>query len=113
MSAVWTLRFSSKNAHHCELFTGHGEDENGCLTPRRVEALIGLPIALVACGSRHTVAVTRQGVLYSWGDRESGVAGHGDMLGHQYTPRLVERLAGKRIVQISVRFACIATLKLL
>lgn len=69
-----------------------------------MDALIGLPIAMVACGSRHTVAVTRQGALYSWGDRESGVAGHGDILGHQFTPRLVERLAGKRIVQISVRF---------
>ena len=30
------------------------------------------------------------------------MAGHGDTEGHQYSPRLVEKLAGKRIVQLSV-----------
>ena len=35
------------------------------------------------------------------GDKENGVAGHGDVEGHQYTPKLLERLAGKRIVQLS------------
>jgi RCC1 and BTB domain-containing protein len=29
------------------------------------------------------------------------VAGHGDTEGHQYTPKLVERLAGKTVVQLS------------
>jgi hypothetical protein len=35
------------------------------------------------------------------GDKENGVAGHGDTEGHQYTPKLLERLAGKRVVQLS------------
>jgi hypothetical protein len=61
----------------------------------------GLVVAQIACGSRHTAVVTSQGALYSWGDKENGVAGHGEVEGHQYTPRLVERLAGKRIVQLS------------
>ena len=29
-----------------------------------------------------------------WGDKENGVAGHGDTEGHQYTPKLLERLSG-------------------
>jgi len=79
---------------------GHG-NEAGCSTPKRVDGLAGLVVAQIACGSRHTAVVTSQGALYSWGDKENGVAGHGEVEGHQYTPRLVERLAGKRIVQLS------------
>lgn len=51
--------------------------------------------------SRHTAVLTSTGALYSWGDKENGVAGHGDVEGHQYTPKLLERLAGKTIVQLS------------
>ena len=36
-----------------------------------------------------------------WGDKENGVAGHGDTEGHQYTPKLLERLSGKKVVQLS------------
>ena len=79
---------------------GHG-NEAGCSQPKRVEGLAGLVVAQIACGSRHTAVVTSQGALYSWGDKENGVSGHGEVEGHQYTPRLVERLAGKRIVQLS------------
>mmetsp|Transcript_36127 Transcript_36127/g.73361 ORF Transcript_36127/g.73361 Transcript_36127/m.73361 type:complete len:215 (+) Transcript_36127:1217-1861(+) len=38
---------------------------------------------------------------YTWGDKENGVAGHGDTEGHQYTPKLLERMAGKRVIQLS------------
>lgn len=29
------------------------------------------------------------------------MAGHGDTEGHQYTPKLLERMAGKRVIQLS------------
>lgn len=114
---------------------GHG-NEAGSSTPKRVEALVGHCVTLIACGSRHTAVVLSTGALYSWGDQDNGVAGHGDINGggngnngrveiaanhqegglhqqqhqqqqqqnhnlHQYLPRLVERLAGKRVVQLS------------
>jgi RCC1 and BTB domain-containing protein len=79
---------------------GHG-NENGCSTPKRVEALSDLNIALIACGSRHTAVATATGKLYSWGDKENGVAGHGDSEGHQYTPKLLEKLSDETIVQLS------------
>lgn len=79
---------------------GHG-NEAGHSTPKRVEALVGLVVSQIACGSRHTAIITSTGALYTWGDKENGVAGHGDAEGHQYTPKLLERLAGKRIVQLS------------
>jgi RCC1 and BTB domain-containing protein len=76
-------------------------NEGGSSVPKRVEALGGVIVAQIACGSRHTVIVTSTGAAYSWGDMENGVAGHGAMDGHQCTPRLLERLATKRIVQVS------------
>ena len=79
---------------------GHG-NESGHSTPRRVEALVGLSVIDIACGSRHTAVVTNKGCLYTWGDKENGVAGHGDTEGHQYTPKLLERLSGKKVVQLS------------
>jgi RCC1 and BTB domain-containing protein len=79
---------------------GHG-NEAGHSTPKRVEALAGLNVSQIACGSRHTAIITSSGALYTWGDKENGVAGHGDTDGHQYTPKLLERLAGKRIIQLS------------
>jgi len=79
---------------------GHG-NESGHSTPRRVEGLVGLAVSEIACGSRHTAVITSTGALYVWGDKENGVCGHGDTEGHQYTPKLLERLAGKRVIQLS------------
>jgi RCC1 and BTB domain-containing protein len=62
---------------------GHG-NEAGCSTPKRVDGLVGLVVSKIACGSRHTAVVTNTGVLYTWGDKENGVAGHGDTEGYVF-----------------------------
>eukprot|EP00375_Theileria_parva_P000892 XP_763562.1 hypothetical protein [Theileria parva strain Muguga] len=36
-------------------------------------------ITKIACGSSHTLAVTINGLLFSWGSNESGQLGHGDL----------------------------------
>jgi len=94
---------------------GHG-DEEGHATPRRVGGVLeNVRVLAVACGSRHTSALTDCGHLYSWGDQENGVAGHeeedgeaavsagaaGAGEGHQYVPRVLGRLAGRRVTQVS------------
>jgi len=79
---------------------GHG-NEVGHSTPKRVDALVGLAVTQIACGSRHTAIITSSGAIYTWGDKENGVTGHSDTDGHQYIPKLLERLAEKRIVQLS------------
>ena len=79
---------------------GHGS-ESGCSTPRKVEGLNDAHVTSVACGSRHTVAMTSNGAIYSWGDKENGVAGHANTEGHQYTPKVVEKLQNKIVVQLS------------
>jgi RCC1 and BTB domain-containing protein len=79
---------------------GHG-NESGSAVPKRVESLAQVPMLNIACGSRHTVAISTDGHVYTWGDREQGVSGHGETEGHQLVPRLVERLATKRVIQVS------------
>lgn len=56
----------------CQL--GHG-DERDQLEPKRVEELP--PVAGVACGASHSVAVTVNGDVYAWGANESGCLGLG------------------------------------
>ena len=42
-----------------------------------LEVLIGAPIASVAAGARHSVAVTTGGEVYTWGDNGWGQLGRG------------------------------------
>mmetsp|Transcript_18157 Transcript_18157/g.23892 ORF Transcript_18157/g.23892 Transcript_18157/m.23892 type:complete len:547 (+) Transcript_18157:211-1851(+) len=79
---------------------GHG-NETGHSTPCRVEALSGVQVRQIACGSRHTAVLTDQGEVYTWGDKENGVVGHGDTEGHQYLPRVLEPLRNKPVKQIA------------
>ena len=83
---------------------GHG-DENGHAVPRHVAALRDVQVVQVACGSRHTVVITRSMDVFSWGDKENGVSGHssGETDGYQYAPRIV---AGLRDVNCKQVAAC-------
>jgi hypothetical protein len=72
---------------------GHG-NELGHPAPCRVEALVGYKVQMMACGSRHTVALLSTGEVFAWGDRENGVCGVGEVNDHQYLPRLVASLKG-------------------
>jgi len=113
---------------------GHG-NESGHSRPCLVSALKGVVLTQIACGSRHTIALSSAcgacgwfrfsthscsltGVcsfslvawhvlmagdnhVYTWGDQENGVAGHGELEGHQYVPRLVEALREEKTVQVA------------
>lgn len=70
---------------------GHG-DESGCSLPRKVESsLLGVHVISVACGSRHTACLSSDGKLYSWGDKENGVSGHGDIEGECFPVEMPQR----------------------
>jgi hypothetical protein len=60
---------------------GHG-DKRPVLTPQQVTrgGLEDEVVSSVACGSRHTLAVTEDGLVFSWG------LGHFGVLGRSYTP---------------------------
>ena len=58
---------------------GSGDTEDA-LTPRAVAgALQGKETVLLACGWRHSLAVTAEGEVFSWGRGVNGQLGHGDV----------------------------------
>ena len=64
--------------------------------PALVTHLQGQRIVIVACGEAHTLGVTKQGSVWSWGHGERGRLGHGDEVvyactTHTHTERERER----------------------
>jgi alpha-tubulin suppressor-like RCC1 family protein len=75
---------------------GHGGDEDEHV-PRVVEALAGKKVVGALIGSRHTVVWTEGGDVYTFGDGDGGMLGHGGDE-DEHVPRVVEALAGQKVV---------------
>jgi hypothetical protein len=58
-----------------QLGVGDLEDRN---SPTPVTTLAGNQVVLLACGWRHTLAVTATGQVFTWGRGVNGQLGHGD-----------------------------------
>ena len=67
----------------------------------QVKALLGRHLVQVACGSRdaQTLALTSDGLVYSWGDGDFGKLGRGGSEGCN-VPQNVERLNNLGVCQI-------------
>lgn len=74
---------------------GHG-DETDCPTPRAIQAFARVRIQAIAAGDYHSVVLSDEGLVYSFGRGEHGVLGHGDSA-NQLLPRVVERLRGRHV----------------
>lgn len=61
--------------------------------PTYVDALRGVGVRQIACGSGHTVVLTTEGEVYTWGRGDDGRLGHGDN-GWKYVPRITQSLSG-------------------
>ena len=78
---------------------GHGDQQNQSL-PKKVEALAGQRVVAVSSGEYHSIAITADGSVWSWGWGGNGRLGHGDEQ-NQLLPKKVEALAGQRVVAVS------------
>jgi len=78
---------------------GHG-DGHQQLLPKKVEALAGQRVVAVSAGGHHSLALTADGALWSWGGGGDGQLGHGDQQ-FQLLPKKIEALAGQRVVAVS------------
>ena len=74
---------------------GHKADQHA---PSLVTSLQGQRIVIVACGEAHTLGVTRQGGVFSWGHGERGRLGHGDEEEHVVPAQVVGFARGQRTV---------------
>lgn len=78
---------------------GHG-DSTDVFLPRQIAFFEGRKVVRVACGDTHTLAVTDDGGLYTFGRNQNGQLG----LGHTndgLSPQLVTALQGQRIASVA------------
>jgi alpha-tubulin suppressor-like RCC1 family protein len=74
---------------------GHGDAEETIFLPTPVFAMAGVRMRSVAAGYHHSLALSMDGRVYSWGANKSGHLGHGERLARP-SPTLVEGLEGVR-----------------
>eukprot|EP00731_Ephydatia_muelleri_P031512 Em0023g19a len=55
----------------------------------------------VVCGGMHTVALSKEGKVYTWGCNDEGALGRKTSDGEEYLPGLVDKLDDIRVVQVS------------
>lgn len=70
-------------------------------TPKLVKSLARKQVLQIACGSNHTLALTSDGELYSWGQNNFGQLGLGHKGGPQKEPSHVKSLIGTPLVHIT------------
>ncbi|KAL3828230.1 hypothetical protein ACJIZ3_017032 [Penstemon smallii] len=66
------------------------------LLPKALESAVVLDVQNIACGGQHSVLVTKQGEIFSWGEESGGRLGHGvdsDVL----HPKLIDSLSNSNI----------------
>jgi len=72
---------------------GHG-DKEPCSVPTKVQgSLDGFVVTEVACGSFHTVALTKCGRVFCWGDNANGQCGNGSLPDSVTLPNYVSSLS--------------------
>ena len=78
---------------------GHG-DEQHQLLPKQVEAFADQRVVAVSAAAGHSLAITADGAVWSWGYGVSGKLGHGDQQ-NQQQPKKIEALVDQRVVAVS------------
>ncbi|XP_015266273.1 PREDICTED: probable E3 ubiquitin-protein ligase HERC6 [Gekko japonicus] len=81
-----------------QLGTGELKDR---LIPRKIEGLSTCTIIQVACGHYHSVALTKDGRVFSWGQNSYGQLGIGKEVSSQGRPQHVPALDGIPLAQVT------------
>ncbi|XP_045600512.2 LOW QUALITY PROTEIN: probable E3 ubiquitin-protein ligase HERC4 [Procambarus clarkii] len=80
---------------------GINSTESHTSTPKLVKSLARKQALQIACGSNHTLALTSDGELYSWGQNNLGQLGLSHKEGPQKEPALIRSLVGSPLVHIT------------
>ncbi|CAH0729413.1 unnamed protein product, partial [Brenthis ino] len=67
---------------------GLGTKTNKETKPQQITSLLGIPIALIACGSNHTFALSKSGAVFGWGKNSHGQLGLQDRENRCYPAHL-------------------------
>ncbi|XP_013183359.2 probable E3 ubiquitin-protein ligase HERC2 [Amyelois transitella] len=74
---------------------------DGCAVPMNIERLNTLGVVQVECGAQFSLALTRDGEVWTWGKGDYFRLGHG-CDAHVRRPTLVEALRGRRVIHVAV-----------
>ncbi|XP_034391869.1 probable E3 ubiquitin-protein ligase HERC4 [Cyclopterus lumpus] len=69
--------------------------------PKPLEAFSNIAVSQVACGSRHSVALTQAGQVYTWGRDSRGQLGLGSSASRSDSPQLLRSLSALPLVQVA------------
>ncbi|XP_070686885.1 probable E3 ubiquitin-protein ligase HERC4 [Pempheris klunzingeri] len=69
--------------------------------PKPLEALCNIPVSQVACGSQHSVALTKDGQVYTWGLDSRGQLGQGKRRLGAASPQHLRSLSAMPLVQVA------------
>ena len=61
--------------------------------PKKVEALAGRRVVAVSAGRCHSIAITADSAVFTWGQGKDGCLGHGEDLSSQLLPKKIEAWA--------------------
>ena len=81
---------------------GHGDEEDQH-EPKVIEALLGVRVVAIAAGDEHSMVLTDEGEVLSFGNGQYGRLGHGNVA-IQREPKMVEALRGIRVVAIAAGY---------
>ncbi|XP_026548213.1 probable E3 ubiquitin-protein ligase HERC6, partial [Notechis scutatus] len=81
-----------------QLGTGKLKDSS---TPKKIDALSKYNVIQVACGHYHSIALTKDGRVFSWGHNSHGQLGLGKEVPSQATPCNISSLAGIPLAQVA------------
>ncbi|XP_067356937.1 probable E3 ubiquitin-protein ligase HERC3 isoform X1 [Channa argus] len=70
-------------------------------TPRPLDILCNIPVSQLACGSQHSVAMTKDGQVYIWGQDSRGQLGLGKKRTDTSSPQHLRSLSDVPLVQIA------------
>lgn len=73
--------------------------------PQLIKKSLNTPFINVVCGWEHSLALTENGQLYSWGDGKNGKLGNGGV-SSRWEPTIIDSpdLIGSNIIEISCGF---------
>ncbi|XP_071972894.1 probable E3 ubiquitin-protein ligase HERC6 [Engystomops pustulosus] len=81
---------------------GSGQFPQQSPIPRKISGLSDIRIIQISCGHFHTVALSEDSNVFSWGKNDNGQLGLGKQTPNQASPQLVKFLKGVPLVQVSV-----------
>ncbi|XP_049645846.1 probable E3 ubiquitin-protein ligase HERC6 [Suncus etruscus] len=80
---------------------GIGEFKERVDTPMKIKSLSGIKIIQISCGDHHSLALSEDSQLFSWGSNSHGQLGLGKEFSSQKIPKQVKSLYGIPLAQVA------------